>query len=391
MSADPDVIIVGASARAAAQSALRAGLAPWCVDLFADRDLCAIAPVRACPPHSYPMGLIKIVAEAKLPPATPVLLTGAMENHHAAVAALQKLHPIQGPDAQGMATLRNVVRNQSASCALTNTAGIRWPQSAMASREHSSAVSPEKLSENSPHQWLIKPIKSAGGSGVRLASAEARVTPNQWLQQYIQGKSIGAVFRSRLATDGQSATCELLGVSEQIVGQSYFGVNGFRYAGSFGPLTLSIRQSQSLLALGQQLVNICPFTGLFGVDLILDDDGVLWPVEVNPRYTASVEVLEKACDFSALDYHSHPKLPSQHMKQDAKKIAGKAYVFAMRSGTSPDLYDFFEPDEIADVPAAGSELTKGQPICTLFAKATSHASCLAKLQQMAASLYTRLL
>ena len=38
--------------------------------------------------------------------------------------------------------------------------------------------------------------------------------------------------------------------------------------------------------------------GLFGVDLILRD-GEPWPVEVNPRYTASVEVLELALGTSA--------------------------------------------------------------------------------------------
>jgi len=35
---EAQVLIVGASARAAAFSALRAGLRPWCADLFADLD-----------------------------------------------------------------------------------------------------------------------------------------------------------------------------------------------------------------------------------------------------------------------------------------------------------------------------------------------------------------
>ena len=36
MSAGESVVIFGASVRAAAFSALRAGLRPWCADLFAD-------------------------------------------------------------------------------------------------------------------------------------------------------------------------------------------------------------------------------------------------------------------------------------------------------------------------------------------------------------------
>src|SRR5688572_13308715 len=38
--------VVGASARAAAFSALRAGLIPFCWDLFSDTDLAAVAEVR---------------------------------------------------------------------------------------------------------------------------------------------------------------------------------------------------------------------------------------------------------------------------------------------------------------------------------------------------------
>ena len=41
-----DLVIIGASARAAAFSAHRAGMRPWCVDLFGDADLARRFPVR---------------------------------------------------------------------------------------------------------------------------------------------------------------------------------------------------------------------------------------------------------------------------------------------------------------------------------------------------------
>ena len=56
-----DLAILGASARAAAQSAIRAGLSPWCADLFADRDLCAMASVARCERHDYPHGLLDLM------------------------------------------------------------------------------------------------------------------------------------------------------------------------------------------------------------------------------------------------------------------------------------------------------------------------------------------
>ena len=45
MNTSETVLIIGASTRAAAFSALRAGLTPRCLDYFADRDLAAICTV----------------------------------------------------------------------------------------------------------------------------------------------------------------------------------------------------------------------------------------------------------------------------------------------------------------------------------------------------------
>src|SRR5439155_27257439 len=57
MKADESLIIVGSSARAAAFSALRAGLRPWCADLFADVDLLQRCPAVRVPAESYPQCL----------------------------------------------------------------------------------------------------------------------------------------------------------------------------------------------------------------------------------------------------------------------------------------------------------------------------------------------
>src|ERR1051325_6805760 len=72
------VIILGASTRAAAFSAARAGLSPWCVDLFADADLSRRFPVRKVPLADYPHALLAALNDA---PPGPVIYTGGLENH----------------------------------------------------------------------------------------------------------------------------------------------------------------------------------------------------------------------------------------------------------------------------------------------------------------------
>src|SRR5580765_6179499 len=71
------VTIIGASARAAAMSALRAGWTPWCADLFGDVDLQRVATVRKIPAETYPHGLLAALADT---PRMPVVYTGALEN-----------------------------------------------------------------------------------------------------------------------------------------------------------------------------------------------------------------------------------------------------------------------------------------------------------------------
>ena len=72
-----DVLILGASARAAIHSARRAGLTPHAADLFSDRDATAYATVRRCDLADYPDGLERL---ADTFPPMPWLYTGGLEN-----------------------------------------------------------------------------------------------------------------------------------------------------------------------------------------------------------------------------------------------------------------------------------------------------------------------
>src|SRR5258706_15155917 len=78
MAGKQTIIIAGASTRAAAFSALRAGLEPYCFDLFADADLAARCPVVKLDAAAYPHNLLKEMPKA---PPGPWMYTGGLENH----------------------------------------------------------------------------------------------------------------------------------------------------------------------------------------------------------------------------------------------------------------------------------------------------------------------
>ena len=87
----------------------------------------------------------------------------------------------------------------------------------------------------------------------------------------------------------------------------------------------------TLETLGAALARRCRLRGLFGVDGVVRD-GAFWPVEVNPRYTASVEILEYGGEFSAIAWHRAAFVPTTPRpappSDDPTACVGKAVLFA---------------------------------------------------------------
>jgi predicted ATP-grasp superfamily ATP-dependent carboligase len=143
--------------------------------------------------------------------------------------------------------------------------------------------------------------------------------------------------------------------------------------------------------------------GLFGVDFILRDN-VPWPVEVNPRYTASVEVLEFALGLPVLCLHRQvfePNAPNPPESLPTPSAwIGKAILFAAKEfifpGDGPWQADLRRVRPLqsllafADIPKAGQRIESGWPVLTFFARAISQDACLDALWQIAADLDRRL-
>jgi predicted ATP-grasp superfamily ATP-dependent carboligase len=135
------------------------------------------------------------------------------------------------------------------------------------------------------------------------------------------------------------------------------------------------------------------------VDCVLRDD-TPWPVEINPRYTASVEVLEYATGVPALDLHRRvfdPGAPPPPVTPVAPpRVVGKAVLFAREALVFPPegpwggLPAVHIMPEFADVPPPGQAIPRGRPVLTFFAGGESPEKCLGRLRETAASLDRRL-
>ncbi|MFO0822130.1 MAG: ATP-grasp domain-containing protein [Gemmataceae bacterium] len=345
--------VVGASARAAVHSLLRAGFQAWAVDLFGDRDLAMVAPCAVCPLEEYPQGLPRLARQ--FPPG-PFIYTGGLENHPDIVAELAADRELWGTPSDVLERIRAPYQLFP----LLADAAFRVP-----------AIVPRGEPCPTTGRWLRKPIRSGGGLGIRFANPGEPASPQHIFQEFIDGVPMSAVYGGTT----------LLGVTEQLVGEPWLHAKLFHYCGSIRSLNVPGNIANRPAMEGHDL----GVHGHWNVDFILTD-GQAVPVEVNPRYSASLEVVEHGCGCAAFSLWFTAR-------QD---IVGKAIYFAPHDITFPDAgpwdadlatpFDPWRLPNFADIPAAGALLHAGQPVITMFEKTATVEGCREKLQSRALEL-----
>lgn len=363
----PHLVIVGASTRAAAWSAIRGGWSPWCADLFADVDLQAMASAERCPLPCFPRGLLDLVERAPVPPGAPLLYTGGLENHPDLVDALAVRRPLLGCTGRVLRRLRDPG-------ALAGLPPGPYLRPADVARDAATAGR-----RGGP--WLVKPLDGTGGRGIGPWRRGTPLDPACILQRRVAGRPVSFVFQAR------PGCLQLMGATWQLVGEADFAARPFRYCGSIGPLPLGPQQLSALEQLACGLAARCAPRGLLGVDALIDRHGAIRPIEINPRYTASVEVIERATGRALLSAAACPADVGPPVGHDC--CVGKAIAFARRRCVVPDLYRRFAHDQIADVPAAGTVVERGWPICTVRHVAGDVDACRSGLRRLASEVYTR--
>lgn len=369
---ESSLLVIGASARAACYSARRSGFLPQWIDQFGDVDLQEQFPGDRINADNYPKGIVEIASKL---PGFPFIYTGALENHPQVLALLQQQRKLLGNPLDVCRAVRDPLK--LAEC--YSAAGICHPR----------VIQAAEAGELSGDSWLEKPLLGSGGQGIAYYYAGTTTKKNTYLQQYIEGESQAAVY----VGDGQEAM--LLGVTRQLIGESFLNATAFSYCGSIGPLDLSHAEEKQWRDIGNALVADFGLRGLFCVDAINNGQDI-FPLEVNPRYSASVEVLEMARDIPAIWLHCEAcagRLPAEPATARDTMMA-KAYLFAGQRLQSPQLVSAIysaedDPPESADIPAPASIIEAGHPLMSIFISATSQEEALQALEERSAYYYEK--
>ncbi len=375
----PNLLIIGASTRSAGFSALRAGFKPICLDMFADADLQANAVVRQV--ENYPSGLIDALQAL---PRLPLLYVGGLENNPEILNVAAEFHDLMGNGAKQVEAARSADLLAEA---------MRISQ----------VETPEWKSSSEPPEtdgtWLLRPIFGCGGRGITRWTEEAKTSPTlnepHIFQKHISGTVYSGVYIAQEVGD-----VRFVGLTQQLIGSKESNAAEFQWSGNFGPVALPIEIEHKMRRAGNVLKWKAGLKGLFGIDFIVTEENRIFVTEVNPRYPASLELLEFATGQPLLPSHiecfAELNTENTWTPDTDGPLFGKAILYSPRNfqltiDLTPEIKAFSKFPDLADIPQAGTQFKTGEPICTIFATGQSAQDCREKLTQQLQELQSRII
>jgi predicted ATP-grasp superfamily ATP-dependent carboligase len=359
------LLIAGVSVRALAESAARTGARVVALDAYGDLDLRRIARVVTVPrENDGSFDPMRVARASRAIDAGAVTYVSSFENSPRAVEMLARSRALIG---NSPAVLRRVRDPLSLARALPRL-GARTP-AVRASPPHDSDAT----------RWLLKPRCSGGGHGIVRWTHGMPVPRSSIVQERIRGSAGSITF----VADG--AHVVPLALTRQLSGDSAFGASGFAYCGSI----LEPHHPElfaNARALASSVTREFAIRGVCSIDFIARG-AVPYVIEVNPRPTASMELVERATGCSIWLAHlagCSEALASVPGLEHAPSVAhGKAVLYARRSVVLGDTERWLADEDVRDIPAPGERIARGSPICTIFASGRTSALCYAALVRLA--------
>jgi len=409
------LLVLGASARALAASAGRSLEARrrfpggiLAIDYFGDTDLAGEARgvegerPQAPLPQAPEVRIVSVSRDLGLPRTTASLGRAALATEWSALAytgglenrpgLLRLLARRKGADGQ----TATILGNGGKTLAAVRDPRRLFPFLQVREIPHAAVRFDDTMSPGAPpaaaSAWLIKKIRSAGGAGVRAAVPRERLPPGCFLQERLSGP-VGSVA---FLADGREAV--LLGFTEQLAGWEALGASGYRYTGNIAGPWNAFLSAKALDLLGRAARRITErfgLRGLNGLDYIVQGD-LPRLIEVNPRWTASMELIEERIGRNLFDLQIQAQdgelagdgrlalLREIGIHASPGRFLAKGILYATAACIAP------EPAALLalgarDRPPRGERLAPGQPICTLVVDGDTPAACRARLREQAAA------
>ena len=220
-----------------------------------------------------------------------------------------------------------------------------------------------------PAGWLAKRAGGCGGVHIREACQGLAEPASRHADTYFQRWQPGTPMSALFVADGQRFQVVAL---NRLIVRAIWPLPHV-YAGAIGPIVDDGLEHAVARALSV-LVPEFGLRGLGSLDFVADGSDAHW-LEVNPRPSATLQLHADAWPHGLVRVHVDAvrgRLPATAPRRGSG-VRGHLTVFADRPGlvgeTSP--HDGLDDAHMHDLPAPGTRFARGEPICTVSARADS--------------------
>jgi uncharacterized protein len=338
------ILVVGFSTRHVAASAARAGYDVGAIDHFCDLDLkiCSFACSRFEELGELPRMVQQFCKDHQI---DAVITTSGAED-------LQDIPvPVLGTDPEVAARFLDKSLMQN----FFEVNGFHVP----------------RIAEPGEFPAILKPCKGSGGWRNTYVSSEEEIqawkTTFPGDQYLLQVVAPGIPASVCCATDGKNARA--LAVNLQILRgneQARFG-----FSGSLTPFIHPLAGKMRDMAEAIAALSGC--RGIIGIDFLVTDDQI-FPIEVNPRFVATLDTIERATGLNLVRIHidaCQGTLPEKIPEPDVFSI--RKILFAPYNLTiCKDLTSLIP--SVADIPAPCADFFAGEAVISVYGEGSDESA-----------------
>lgn len=395
-----NILVMGVDTVALAASAKRAGYDVFAADHFGDQDLkqnCRTVLSIVTQETGKSCGHFKSTFSSKAlmilakklfveNRVDTALLTSGLEDNPQSLTDFNRVVPIIGNDPR---TIRKIRDKTGFFHELTRIA-IRHPETALAETVEEGLQAAKDIG----YPVVAKPLSGFGGVGIRKVKSRKDLTsffpknvPSTQgilIQEFVPGLHASASF---LCTHEKSI---LLTLNKQLLGIREMGQREpFGYCGNVVPVPESSKLLNACKDVVQKIGLHFRLVGSNGVDLVISEDGTPHVIEVNPRFQATLECVERVLRINLVEAHIKAciegVLPSLRNERPTTSCV-RLILYAHQRSIAPILSNL---EEVRNIPLPRSIIEAGEPICSIIVEEKSENAALKKAEMLAHLVYDR--
>lgn len=395
-----NLLLVGLDLVALAKSAKTLGFKVYAADFFGDYDLAKACdayrailrqePEKSCgkiedqfnPKHF--VGLVRELLKEKLLDA--MLLSSGLDDSFEVLDELDELVPILGNKPETFRRVRDKHRFfrelERLNLAYPNTAIVESLEDAW------------KAAKDIGYPVVVKPLSGFAGANIRKAENPkelkeefkicSKIDGEAIIQKYIEGIHASISFLS--SKNG----VKILSINEQLLGLRELGqLEPFGFCGNIVPLMVSADIFQKCLELTEKIALHFGLLGSNGIDFVLSKDGIPYVIEVNPRFQATFECVERVLGINLVEAHINACLNNYlpDIRLEDGKHCVRLILYARNRVKAGDLTGLMW---VRDVPFPQTIIEKGEPLCSVVVEAERREDALKEAMEKAELIYGKM-